>query len=188
MCEDRMQASASGPPETGAWTPVSVKIKRIEERTRTGSSSLASHQSPGGPGGGCRLKQPTLGSVWRMRSGLQGSLGQAVDQRTSLSNNTAGVRAGRDPQTKPNTGARGRKGNRRGGRILGQTLASRPMDTHRPERREEGGGGGQERKKNVTWFPINSQDCLRRESWCQWIPGDSGVEAGSHSLQHSVYQ
>ena len=112
---DRDTAS---PLETGARTPVSVKVRRIEERSRTHSDV----------GGGSKFKQPTLSSVWRRRSGLQGSPGLAVDIGTSESDNTAGVRAGRDPQTKPDTGARGRKGKRRGGRILRNTVSSGPMD------------------------------------------------------------
>ena len=82
----------------------------------------------GSPCGPARYKQPTLGSFFELRSGLQGSLRQAGDKRTS-GTPTKGT-GGRDLPAKAKEATKGRfgVGARKEGRIRKAGDVPGPMD------------------------------------------------------------
>ena len=120
---------------TGANTPVLVKIRRIEENNKEAPASRKVQQHPGqkgspmgSPCGLPRFKQPTLGSFLELRGGLEGSLRQAGDHRTSGA--PAKGTGGRDLSARVKVTTKGRvgEGARRGGRICGAKCVPGPMD------------------------------------------------------------
>lgn len=128
--EDREKPETEAPmTETGASTPVSVKVRRLEMINKPQEQTGGKSGPLGSPGGPKRLIQPTLGTFMWKRSGLEGSLRQQKEEKPStfLSLGTGG----RDLKAQPNTGTKGRIGEKRkGGRIWGPSSGLGPMDKY----------------------------------------------------------
>ena len=112
-----------------------VNIRRYEEKSKEAAASKKPQQHPGGKGsplgspcGPAKYKQPTLGSFFELRSGLEGSLRQAGDYRTPGA--PAKGTGGRDLSARAKEATKGRvgEGARRGGRICGAKCVPGPMD------------------------------------------------------------
>ena len=118
--------------ETGASTPVSVKVKRLELKLKPQEQAGGRSGPLGSPGGPKRPKtliQPTLGTFMGKRSGLEGSLRQQEEETPS--NSLSLGTGGRDLKAQPNKGTKGRIGDKRkGGRIWGPSSGPGPMDQY----------------------------------------------------------